>query len=173
MDGPERSRWAVELLAVAPEDRILEIGCGPGVAAALVCERLVGGRLTAIDRSATAIERARTRNAAHVAAGRLVLVQTDLASFTAPPAQLDKAFAVNVNVFWTSPAHVECAVLTRVLHPGAAVHLVYEGPGTGRDVAPTVGATLERHGFTTEVVRHRDGGLVCVTGLVPEPPGER
>ena len=173
MDRPERNRWAVELLAVQAEDRILEIGCGPGVAAALVCERLAGGRLTAIDRSATAIERARVRNAAHVGAGRLVLVQTDLASFTGPPAQLDTAFAVNVNLFWTSPADAECAVLARVLRPGGAVHLVYEGPGTGRDIAPAVAATLERHGFTTEIVRHRDGRLVCVVGLVPEPPGER
>lgn len=154
-------------------DRILEIGCGPGVAAALTCERLAGGRLTAIDRSATAIERARTRNAAHVAAGRLVLVRTDLASFTGPPEQLDKAFAVNVNLFWTSAAGAECAAVARVLRPGGAVHLVYDRPGTGRDVAPAVAATLERHGFTTEVVRHRDGGLMCVTGLVPEPTSER
>jgi SAM-dependent methyltransferase len=171
--GPERSRWAVGLLAVAPEDRILEIGCGPGVAAALVCERLAGGRLTSIDRSATAIERTRARNASHVVAGRLVLVQTDLASFTAPRAQLDKSFAVNVNLFWTGPAVAECAVLARVLRPGGAVHLVYEGPGTGRDVGLAVAATLERHGFTTEIVRHRDGRRVCVLGLVPEPPGER
>lgn len=170
---PARIGWAVALLAVAPEDRILEIGCGPGVAAARVCERLASGRLTAIDRSATAIERARVRNAAHVVAGRLALVHTDLASVAAPPARLDKAFAVNVNLFWTGPANAECAVLGRVLRPGGAVHLVYEGPGTGRDVAPAVAATLERHGFTTEIVRHRDRRLVCVRGLVPESPDQR
>jgi protein-L-isoaspartate O-methyltransferase len=54
---PERIRWAVELLHVGPEDRILEIGAGPGVSVSLVCEKLEGGKVVAIDRSATAAAR--------------------------------------------------------------------------------------------------------------------
>ena len=161
-----RIRWAVELLDVAPSDRILEIGCGPGAAASLVCERLDTGRLTAIDRSAPAVERARTTNAAHVDAGRLVLDRTELARLDAPPAAFDKAFAVNVNLFWTGPALAEGAVLGRVLRPGAQIHLVYAGPapGSGHEMAPKVAATLRRHGFRTAIRGHDDGGMVCITG---------
>lgn len=36
---PERLSWAVETLELAPSDRVLEIGCGRGVAAALVLDR--------------------------------------------------------------------------------------------------------------------------------------
>lgn len=96
---PARIAWAVDLLDVAPDDQILEFGCGAGVAVALVCDRLDGGRITAIDRFATAIERTRARNAGHIAAGRAVLHQVDLARFRGEPGQFDKAFAVNVNVF--------------------------------------------------------------------------
>ena len=61
-----RLEWAVETLAVQPADRLLEIGCGHGVAVSLVCERLDGGSIVAIDRSPTMIELATRRNAIHV-----------------------------------------------------------------------------------------------------------
>lgn len=162
---PARVAWAVDLLDVQPDDHVLDIGGGPGVSVALVCDRLDGGRVTAIDRSATAIARARARNADHVAAGRAVLHQVDLAAYDGDADQFDKAFAVNVNVFWTSDASAECQVLTRVLRPDGVVLLVYAGPTPGgtRTVGPQVAATLERHGFTTELRHHPSDTMVAVT----------
>ena len=61
----ERFVWAVDTLEVRPADRLLEIGCGHGVAVSLVCERLTTGTITAIDRSPKMIEMATRRNREH------------------------------------------------------------------------------------------------------------
>jgi cyclopropane fatty-acyl-phospholipid synthase-like methyltransferase len=84
-------RWAVETLAVGPGDRVLEIGCGPGVAASRVCERLVGGKMLAIDRSPIQIERTRKRNEAHLASGRLEVEGVELADLDVGARRFDKA----------------------------------------------------------------------------------
>jgi hypothetical protein len=43
---PERVAWAVEMLDLAPDDRLLEIGCGAGRAVSLICARLDTGTIT-------------------------------------------------------------------------------------------------------------------------------
>lgn len=40
---PERVAWAVDMLNVAPDDQLLEIGCGAGQAVSLICQRLDTG----------------------------------------------------------------------------------------------------------------------------------
>jgi cyclopropane fatty-acyl-phospholipid synthase-like methyltransferase len=165
---PDRIRWAVETLDVEPGDRLLEIGGGPGVAASLVCERLDGGSLLLIDRSATAIERTRRRNAEHVASGRLTLETVDVADFDPGTARFDKVFAVNVNVFWTTPATEELARIRRVLHRDGQLFLFYTTPSAARagQVVGRVVNALRANGFVEPKQVSRSPTLVgCVAHL--------
>jgi protein-L-isoaspartate O-methyltransferase len=67
---PDRVVWAVEQLAIQPRDRVLEIGCGPGLAVSLVCAELGTGSITAIDRSPLQVAKARARNRNSIERGR-------------------------------------------------------------------------------------------------------
>jgi SAM-dependent methyltransferase len=170
---PEHVRWAVELLDPGPGDRLLEIGCGPGVSVALICQRLTGGRIVAIDRSATAIARANKRNASHVAAGKAVLRRVALedlhpADVLAGGERFDKVLAVNVNLFWVRSPAAELALVRRLLRPDGALYLCYGYGGrplAGR-VAGVLSGHLTGHGFAVEV--SRGPGML---GVVAKPTG--
>lgn len=162
---PERLRWAVETLDVAPDDQLLEIGCGSGVAVSLICDRLVGGRITAIDRSTTAIRQAAQRNLGHISSGRAAVRLGALADSQLDSERFDKIFAVNVNLFWTRTPAAELALLKRLLRPAGGVYLFYESPGAARgaELAERLPAVLVAHGFGSTTVS-RAASLLCVTG---------
>lgn len=61
----------VEALPLRPGMRVLEIGCGTGVAARAVLQRMGKGHVLAIDRSAKAIAKAVAGSAAELASGQL------------------------------------------------------------------------------------------------------
>jgi SAM-dependent methyltransferase len=168
---PARLQWAVQLLDISPADEMLEIGPGPGVSVSLVCGQLAGGHITAIDRSATAIQRATKRNADHVASGKAVFQQLDLADVDLVRRALDgqrfdKVFAVNVNLFWVRPADAELQLIKDLLRPGGVVHLVYETPGKEQAsrVAEAVTAALANRGFAIAVTTASSPLLLCITG---------
>src|SRR5919204_939712 len=96
----ERFVWAVDTLALDPADRLLEVGCGQGVAVSLVCERLTTGTITAIDRSPKMIEMAARRNREHVDDGKADLEAIALEDADLGNRRFDKVFAFNVAPFW-------------------------------------------------------------------------
>ncbi len=105
------------MLDVRPSDEILEIGPGPGVAVELVCDRLVDGHITAVDRSATAVERTRRRNAEHIASGKAIVEQADVTDLATDPRSFDKIFAINVNLFWLKPDGPQWSTVASLLRP--------------------------------------------------------
>lgn len=125
----ERLRAIVERLNIAPDDHVLEIGCGHGVAATLVCERLAGGsgRLTAIDRSPKMIAAAARRNAAHVEAGRAEFLVARLEELDLGDRRFDVVLAVRVGLFHREPQRAR-ALVEPWLKPTGRLHALFDPP---------------------------------------------
>lgn len=139
-DVPDRFRWALDVMRIRPTDRVLEVGSGRGVAAALVAQRLDGGHVLGLDRSATMTTAALRLNEAHVAAGAVAFRTTSLADADLAPSSFDVAFAFNVSLFWTPPAR-ELAVLARALVPGGRLFVLHQPPSPEKNPAVVEAAT--------------------------------
>jgi trans-aconitate methyltransferase len=163
---PPRIRWAVDLMDVQPSDHVLEIGCGPGAGAELICERLETGKLFAIDRSESGVDRTKRRCAKYIEAGRLTVRQIDLATLRVPVKRLTKVFAFNVNLFWVRECADEVALLHERVLPGGSVYLFYDA--TRADQVPMMiekaSAALQQSGFRISVVEQKTPAVVGIIG---------
>lgn len=138
-------------MSIAPGDRVLEVGCGHGVAASLVCERLRDGHLTGVDRSAKMIAAAGRRNEAHVRAGRAAFHAVALEAADLPPGGFEVVFGLNVAALWRAPAPA-LAPARRLLAPGGALYVFGQSPGwwspeAAAALAAEIAATLRAAGF--------------------------
>ena len=106
----------VDALPLVPGHRVLEIGCGPGVAAREVSRRVGSGFVLAIDRSAKAIESAAVRSKAEIATGHLRFLQAAIEDFSLPPGEdpFDIAFAMRVGALDGRHPYVERRALVRL-----------------------------------------------------------
>lgn len=123
----ERLRLAVERLAVQPGDMVLEVGCGHGVAATFICERLHDGHLVAIDRSPGMIDAARRRNRRFVDAGCAEFICTAFEDADFGARRFDRILAVRVGLFHRHPERA-AALVGRWLRPGGHLLALYDTP---------------------------------------------
>ncbi|WP_040773843.1 SAM-dependent methyltransferase [Nocardia pneumoniae] len=141
----QRFNWIVRTMDVRPADRVLEIGPGSSESIACLAAKVTDGTIVGVERSATAIARARKKHAAELDSGRVRLVHAELTSVDpdrllfeiGPEARrFDKILAVNVNLFWTKKPSAELALIRRLLAPGGTLCLYY-GYGTADAPEPT------------------------------------
>ena len=163
----DRIAWAVEVLDVGPDDRILEVGCGQGVAVSLVCEHLDRGRVTAVDRSPKMTEMARTRNLA--CADRAHFVTARIEDADLEHEIYDKVFAVHVSALHAPGRPLE--VVRERLAPDGRLYLFSQAPGWrhSRDAerfGAELGEGLARAGFNVEQAMVETVGSGPMSGVV-------
>jgi len=106
----------VEALPLKPGLRVLEFGCGPGVAARAVADRVRHGHVLGVDRSAKAIAQAVAGSQAQIAAGVLSFRQAEIEEFVLQSGEqpYDIAFAVRVGVLDGRHPGKQQAALARI-----------------------------------------------------------
>jgi SAM-dependent methyltransferase len=149
--GKDRQQWAVDCMDIRPRDHVLEIGCGTGSAVAWVCEKLKGGRLLAVDRSKTMIQKAMIKCESQLKTGQVAFRSGAFAALDWEGEQFDKVFSFNVNVFWMKPA-ADLAVLRGVLAPRAAAFFFYSPPDLTqlKKIKARLPEILKIHGFAVQ-----------------------
>lgn len=134
-----RNRWAVELLEVQPTDRVIELGCGPGVALAALADRATRGLVVGVDQSAVVIGQARRRNRDAIAQGRVRLIHAPVEHLQVTDGPFDAALAVNTVGMWPEPV-TRLGEIGRQLRGGGRIALVSQPRCPGATAATSVAA---------------------------------
>ena len=115
---------AVELLAPAPGESILEIGFGPGRTIDLLADR--SASVTGVDVSDEMLRLATQRNAKLIDAQRVALAVNDGTRLPLEDDSIDAVLSVHNIYFWPEP-ETTISEIARVLRPGGRVLLVFRG----------------------------------------------
>lgn len=149
--------WALDLLDIQPDYRVLEIGCGHGIAVSAIGDRLAQGRVTAIDRSFEMVELARQRNRGGLKTGkvRIEAVSLDRADFGAE--RFDRVFAINVGLF-EQQADRGLDIIRAALAPDGRLFVFFQPPNSAktRELADRTIGNLEANGFVIARVSFKD-----------------
>jgi ubiquinone/menaquinone biosynthesis C-methylase UbiE len=167
-----RSRWTVDLLELKPDDRVLEIACGPGVALKACLRRLKKGRAVGIDHSEVMIKQAGRRNARAVAKKRLVLISGTIDDLPRDEPLFEKVFSVNLIQFITDKEAYIAACLQHLAPNGTlATTCQPRGSRATRESALAMARTLTdfmtKAGLAdvhTEILEERPVPAICVLG---------
>jgi SAM-dependent methyltransferase len=148
-----RNAWVVSLLDVQPDDRVLEVGFGPGLAILELSRIAYEGYVCGIDHSEVMLRQASRRNASGIRRGVVDLRSGSVEELPAFEVPFDRILAVNALLFWDDP-DARLAELRRLLRPGGVIAIAHQPRGRGAsDEASAakgreIAKTLECAGFS-------------------------
>ncbi|URM89796.1 methyltransferase domain-containing protein [Streptomyces sp. MRC013] len=117
--------WTIEHMEVRRSQRVLDVGCGGGMAVKLLSERTPQGFVAGVDYSMDMVSQAVRRNADAIARGRVEVRHGDSAALPYDDAGFDHVSAIETFYFWPDPMR-GLAEAHRVLRPGGQVAITLE-----------------------------------------------
>lgn len=156
----ERNEWTLDLLALEPTDRLLEIGFGPGIAIEKASRIITNGLIVGVDHSETMLQQAKKLNAASIQRGVVNLQLDSVDTLPVFDRPFDKIYSANVVQFWDDPVTVFKKLRTLLVPSGVIATTYMPRLSRARDADAYVKAKeimeqLEQAGFSSIKVEER------------------
>ncbi|MEV8537799.1 class I SAM-dependent methyltransferase [Streptomyces sp. NPDC051572] len=119
------TEWTIEHMDVRGRQRVLDVGCGGGMAVKLLSRRAAQGFVAGVDYSMEMVEQAARRNLLAIARGRVEVRHGDCSQLPYEDASFDQVCAIETFYFWPDPLG-GLAEAYRVLKPGGQVSVTLE-----------------------------------------------
>jgi ubiquinone/menaquinone biosynthesis C-methylase UbiE len=155
--------WVIDLLEVQPNDRILEVGFGPGVGVELLAKSAPEGYVAGVDSSQEMVDQAIARNAKAITSGHVDLRYGSAESLPFEDNTFNKALAINSMQVWTDAA-AGLREIRRVMKVGGRIALGFTPYSGQRQVGLT--EKLTAAGLTEAYVVETETGF-CVLAIKP------
>lgn len=155
------NRKAIDALAVAPGDQVLDVGCGHGRSLPELAALAHNGKVVGADPSNVMTDIAIRHAGELIASGRVQVVTVAVEALPFPDAAFDKALCVHVVYFWRDLGR-SFSEIGRVLKPGGRLALLFRTNASQAVSAfpadvyrfpalDEIRAALEGAGFTVEM----------------------
>ena len=179
--------WGLGHVTIAPESRVLDIGCGGGATMRALAAQTTG-HIDGVDYSAASVDVARATNADLIRSGRARVQQASVSALPFPDGSFDLVTAVETHYYWPNFGRDLREVL-RVIAPGGRFVIIaetYKGRRMDWLFRPVMRLllratylSLDQHrtalaeaGFTdVEVDAEASRGWVCAIGRRPDGGG--
>ena len=138
--------WSVQLLDLAPQDRVLELGSGAGRGLQLALAQVTAGQVVGLDLSPTMIRSARRRLGRSARSRQAALLCADILALPLRSGSFDKIFSIHTFYFWQQSKDA-LAQLYHLLSPQGRLVLCIataKKDSRGRWVVWPLQATLEQ-----------------------------
>jgi SAM-dependent methyltransferase len=132
-----RNTWVLSLLELQAEDRVLEVGFGPGTAIEHVARLATRGFVAGIDPSEVMLRQASGRNRNHIRQGRVELKLGSMSAIPYPDCSFDKVFGTN-SIQFSRNLLSDLDEIRRILRPGGlaafSIQPMWKGGTDGKAV---------------------------------------
>ncbi|MBN2041347.1 MAG: methyltransferase domain-containing protein [Spirochaetes bacterium] len=167
----KRIQWAISQMQLQSTDNILEIGFGPGISLAKICEKITSGYVYGIDESAVMIEAAGKRNRKAVESGKVKLFYSSGGNLPDFEKKINKVLTINSFEFWENKIRV-LIDLKKCMDTNGRIFIVHQALHKKNetcidDLSESYKNSMAEAGYSDiEITKNNSLDIFCAKGII-------